>query len=474
MSEKERDRDKAGLHKKISTIFSGVLIPQKNSSQMSSGISTLEDTETESVEAQQLAPQTQESESQNTQILPEAKPTQESRPEHAQEVEDKLVSPPKFMTAQESNVIPIEESDIESSEDSEDDLIQETNVEPVQESNAEQADTPRFVTAQESNVVPIEESDIESSEDSEDELIQETNVEPVQEPGAEQADTPRFVTAQESNVVPIEESDIESSEDSEDELIQETNVEPVQEPGAEQAGTPRFVTAQESKVIPIEESEVESAQESENESVPQSEPQTTEKPKVIAVQRFQKADDEDIAQKVTKKSSVVKVSEKSSWKQIISKLCEAKQGTNATKQKAMVVMMPVLFIILIVFVIRGGIFGTSGHNAQTGDEIINVGVASAGLNDQIDWKIPEPYPATLRDPMQLGPIVTGTNQAETRELGQLIIKSILYSEDNSSAIISNSIVHEGDQIQGASITKINKDSVEFEMNGKKWSQGIQR
>ena len=69
---------------------------------------------------------------------------------------------------------------------------------------------------------------------------------------------------------------------------------------------------------------------------------------------------------------------------------------------------------------------------------------------------------------------TGTNQAESRELVQLIVKSILYSEDNPSAIISNRIVHEGDQIQGASIAKINKDSVEFEMNGKKWSQGIQR
>ena len=374
MSEKERDRDKAGLHKKISSIFSGVLIPQKNSGQMSSCISTPEDTE--SAETQQ-ATEAQESESQNAQILPEAEPAQESRPEPAHEAEDKPVSPPEFMMAQ------------------------ETNVEPVQESQDEQADTPKIVTAQESKVIPIEESEIESPKDSKAE------------------------------------------------------------------------SAQESKVVPVQESEVELAEESENESVPQSESQTTEKPKVIAVQRFQKADIDNITKKVSKKSSVVKVSGKSSWQRITSKLFEAKPGASKKKKKAMVVMMPILFIVLVAFVLRGGVFGTSVHSAQAGDEN-NTGVASASLNDQIDWEIPEPYPAKLRDPMQLGPVVTGTNQTESRELVQLIVKSILYSEDNSSAIISNRIVHEGDQIQGASIAKINKDSVEFEMNGKKWSQGIQR
>ena len=137
-------------------------------------------------------------------------------------------------------------------------------------------------------------------------------------------------------------------------------------------------------------------------------------------------------------------------------------------------MVPVLFIVLLLFVLRGGIFGTSVHNTEAGDENNNAGVASAGLDAQIDWVIPEPYPTTLRDPMQIGPVVSGTNQAESRELVKIIVKSILYSEDNPSAIISNRIVHEDDQIQGASIAKINKDSVEFEMNGKKWSQGIQR
>ncbi|MHC4104580.1 MAG: hypothetical protein ACYSR9_06540, partial [Planctomycetota bacterium] len=81
---------------------------------------------------------------------------------------------------------------------------------------------------------------------------------------------------------------------------------------------------------------------------------------------------------------------------------------------------------------------------------------------------------TLRDPMQLGPVMTGTNKTETNELAKLIVSGILCSEDKSSAIIGNRIVHEGDQIQGANIIKINKEGVEFEMNGKKWTQKVQR
>ncbi|MDT8300383.1 MAG: hypothetical protein RQ760_02795, partial [Sedimentisphaerales bacterium] len=157
MSEKERDRDKAGLHKKISSIFSGVLIPQ-NSRRMSSSTATPEDKETDSAETQQQAPEVQESESRNTQIIPEPEQAQESWSESTQKVEDKPVSPPKFMMDQESKVVPIEESEIESSEDYKAEPIQETDEEPVHEIQDEQSDTPRFVTAQESKVIPIEES----------------------------------------------------------------------------------------------------------------------------------------------------------------------------------------------------------------------------------------------------------------------------------------------------------------------------
>jgi uncharacterized membrane protein len=53
---------------------------------------------------------------------------------------------------------------------------------------------------------------------------------------------------------------------------------------------------------------------------------------------------------------------------------------------------------------------------------------------------------------------------------EVALKGILYSEDNSSALIGETIVAEGDIIDGVKVVKINKDSVEFEKDGEKWTQ----
>ena len=53
------------------------------------------------------------------------------------------------------------------------------------------------------------------------------------------------------------------------------------------------------------------------------------------------------------------------------------------------------------------------------------------------------------------------------------LTGILYSEDNPSAIIGGAIVKEGDMIGDVKVVKIRKNIVEFEKNGKKWTQGTQ-
>ena len=45
------------------------------------------------------------------------------------------------------------------------------------------------------------------------------------------------------------------------------------------------------------------------------------------------------------------------------------------------------------------------------------------------------------------------------------LTSIVYSEENASAMVSNKIVHEGDMINGYKVVKIHRDKVEFEKNG---------
>jgi uncharacterized membrane protein len=50
------------------------------------------------------------------------------------------------------------------------------------------------------------------------------------------------------------------------------------------------------------------------------------------------------------------------------------------------------------------------------------------------------------------------------------LKGILYSEDNPSAIVGDKIVKEGDIINGIRVVKINKNTVEFEKDGERWTQ----
>ncbi len=153
------------------------------------------------------------------------------------------------------------------------------------------------------------------------------------------------------------------------------------------------------------------------------------------------------------------------WQQIKSKLLTPKAGVGAHRQKAMVILVPVLFIIMI-FVFTRVLSTPSRVTAQPGGFGPTGAVASP---KDIDWQIPEPYPTTLRDPMQIGS--TGTTAVQTSEL---VVKGIVYSEDNASAVIGNKIVHEGEEVMGATVVKINSDSVVFKMNDKEWTQKVER
>jgi hypothetical protein len=131
----------------------------------------------------------------------------------------------------------------------------------------------------------------------------------------------------------------------------------------------------------------------------------------------------------------------------------------------MVILAPVLFVVLIFVFIRA--FSTPSRKI-TGSGTSGLVKAAAGPDSKVDWQVPNPYPTTLRDPMQFSSV---TSQTAT---GGLIVKGIVYSEDNPSAVIGDQIVHQGDKILDVAITKINENSVEFEANSKKWMQNVQR
>jgi hypothetical protein len=54
------------------------------------------------------------------------------------------------------------------------------------------------------------------------------------------------------------------------------------------------------------------------------------------------------------------------------------------------------------------------------------------------------------------------------------LTSIVYGEENASAMVSNRIVHEGDMVDGYKVVKIYRDKVEFEKNGKIFTKQVNK
>jgi hypothetical protein len=180
----------------------------------------------------------------------------------------------------------------------------------------------------------------------------------------------------------------------------------------------------------------------------------------------------DIEKSASDRRSAVKVVSHTFLQQIKDRLFAPGPNVGTTRQKAMVVLAPVLFIVMVLMLIK--VFSEPSRTTAEPGEVTPLNSVAASV-DEIDWEIPAPYPATYRDPMRPGSTITArtdTERLETGTIGRLTVKSIVYSEDNPSAVIGSRIVHEGEEILGATVVKINKDSVEFEAGRKRWKQNV--
>ena len=164
------------------------------------------------------------------------------------------------------------------------------------------------------------------------------------------------------------------------------------------------------------------------------------------------------------------------WQRIKDKLLTSKPGASGTRQKVMLVLVPVL-IVAFIFVVSPLLLPPKKVPKTTQAK---PPTTVAGASTEIKWEIPPPYPETLHDPMQsVAPAtVPVTTEPEIKEVEPVkpqnpVVKGILYSADNPAAIIGTQIVHAGDKISGATVIKINKGSVEFEVDGKKWEQNVE-
>ena len=57
---------------------------------------------------------------------------------------------------------------------------------------------------------------------------------------------------------------------------------------------------------------------------------------------------------------------------------------------------------------------------------------------------------------------------------EVVVASIVYGEQDASAVVSDRIVHEGDTIDGYNVVKIHRDKVEFEKNGKIFTKQVNK
>lgn len=204
-------------------------------------------------------------------------------------------------------------------------------------------------------------------------------------------------------------------------------------------------------------------------------------------QPFRRAPARSAAGGRPKTGAAIRAVDQGLLRQMTKKLFKPKPGVSAGRHIVMVFSVPILLVVFILTMSK--LLGTPSPKTTWSAEPRPA--TPAGQSEtEIDWQVPEPYPTTLRDPMQLTAEMTaqieaeaaagstgqtgpGATEPQAGKTGELTVKGILYSEDNPAAVIGARIAHVGDTIAGATIVEITKSSVEFEKDGKRWTQAIE-
>ncbi|MBN1360404.1 MAG: hypothetical protein JW993_07425 [Sedimentisphaerales bacterium] len=147
----------------------------------------------------------------------------------------------------------------------------------------------------------------------------------------------------------------------------------------------------------------------------------------------------------------------------------AQDRPKGMRQVVMKTLIPVLAVTLLV-IVRRPFGGPAGAKADTPEVAPPAPVEVGAI--EIEWQIPPAFQLASHDPMrleppqpaqELEPDATPVAAGETLE-----VKGVLYSEDRPAAIVGTRLVHEGEQVAGATVIAIGKDGVELERDGRRW------
>jgi len=153
------------------------------------------------------------------------------------------------------------------------------------------------------------------------------------------------------------------------------------------------------------------------------------------------------------------------WVQVKERILTPPAGVSPSKHITMVTLMPVL-ILVAIFVFGRPFLGSGGKGNKQQKELFSP--ASAVAKKDIEWLKPAPYPDDLRDPMKECTIQTTALVGR----GDIVVRGIVWTEDNPAAVIGTEIIYRGETFEGARVINITKESVEFERDGERWTQKI--
>jgi hypothetical protein len=148
----------------------------------------------------------------------------------------------------------------------------------------------------------------------------------------------------------------------------------------------------------------------------------------------------------------------------------SQKSLDARQKKTVVlgIILAVVFAAVLLFALGSGPSRVKAASKKINSE--NTQMAGGKITDNTEnWTLPEPYSTSLRNPTK---IEVNTSAVNTQSENTLRVQGIVYSSKKPSAIIANQVVFEGDSIEGARIIKIERDSVEFEKDGKRWQRQV--
>jgi hypothetical protein len=145
-----------------------------------------------------------------------------------------------------------------------------------------------------------------------------------------------------------------------------------------------------------------------------------------------------------------------------------KSGGSSSRQKVSITLLLIFSTALVIVLLRP--YYTSSRNSISGSALPVDDQISTSTNIEINWPVPPVYSEDLRDPMILGKAPPPPPSPK-----DVVVRGIVVSEDRKYAVIGTNYLQEGGIVPGTNIKvkKINPSNVEFEEDGKTWTQKVE-